>query len=80
MKSVGCLTYLYDCLLSFDLKYLAFSHSAISESDINDLCILGEFDIVEDDEWAFYVKDGSVIDSGCDFVFCGNAHFLFLIL
>ena len=42
----GANTYLDDSLLSFDLEDLTFSDSSVSKSDINDLGILGELDVV----------------------------------
>lgn len=87
MRICLIITYLYDGLFSFDLKYLTFSYRAITKSDIDDLCVFRKFDIVEDDERTLNIKDSSIVDSRSDVVIGGDGtefvlktHFLFLIL
>jgi len=57
---------LYNSLLSLDLQNLALSLLAIAETNLNDLCIFGELDVVKDDKWTLNVHDGPVIHSGVD--------------
>ena len=88
-------TYLNNSLLSFDLKDLTLPDATVSEPNIYNLCVFWELDVVKNDKRSLYVKDGSVIDSRCDVVICGDSfemllqlsfihlidrHFLFLIL
>lgn len=68
MNVVWRVTYLDDGLFALDLKDLAFSLDSVSESDVDDLSVLGELDVVQHDKWAFDIKDSSVIDSWGDVV------------
>ena len=61
-------TYLDDGLLSLDLKDLSLTNCTISESNINDFGIFGEFDIIQDHEGSFDVQDCPVINSWRDIV------------
>jgi len=65
-------TYLDDGLLSLDLKDLTFPYDSVSETDVDDLCVLGELDVVENDERPFDVEDGPVVDSGGNVVVLGD--------
>lgn len=67
-----CITYLYNGLLSLDLEDLTLSHYSVSQSNIDNLGILGELDVLEDDEWSVDIEDSSVVDSGCDVVVSGG--------
>lgn len=82
-------TYLDDSLLSLDLNDLSFSHDTVAESNVDNLGISWELDVVEDDQRPLNIKDCSVINSWSDVVVGGNrfnvvldadTHFLFLIL
>lgn len=59
-------TYLYDGLLALDLEDLAFALGAVTEADVDDLCVLRELDVVKNDERALDVQDGSVVNAGSD--------------
>jgi len=59
---------LHDGLLTFDLEHLAFALSPVAQSDIHDLSILREFDVIQHDERALDVEDGAVVDSRGDFI------------
>ena len=72
MSKYRGLTYLYDGLLALDFEDLTLSHGAISEADIDDLCVFWELDVVEHDQWAFDIEDRSVVDSRCDIVVGGD--------
>lgn len=61
-------TYLHDGLLTFDLEHLAFALSPVAQSDIHDLSILREFDVIQHDERALDVEDGAVVNSRGDFI------------
>jgi len=61
-------TYLDDGTLAGNFEDLAFSCLAVSELDVHDLGELGEFDIVEDDEWTFDIEHCPVINTGRDIV------------
>lgn len=78
INSCAALKNLDDGLLSFDLKYLALSLGAVSETNIYYFCILWEFDIVEDDQWADYIKDSSVVNTWGDIVVCGDSCYMLL--
>lgn len=80
--------YLYDGLLSLDLEDLALSDGAVSQSNVYDLCVLWEFNIVEDNQrsndilncsvinsWGNVVVSGDCFEVG--FVECSNAHISF---
>ena len=61
-------TYLYDSLLSLDLKNLTLSDDTVSESNIDNLCILGELDVIQDDQWTLDIEHRSVVDTWRDVV------------
>ena len=46
-------TYLYDSLFTLDLKNLSLSYYSISQSNIDNLSIFGELNVIEDDKWSF---------------------------
>lgn len=57
----GTFENLYDGFLSCDFEHLTLSGLSISELDVDDLGIFGEFDIVEDDEGTFDIEDSTVV-------------------
>lgn len=63
---VGLCTYLYDGLLAFNLENLTLSHGAITEADVDDLCVLRELNIVKNDEGTLYIEDGTVVNTRSD--------------
>jgi len=65
-------TYLYNGLFSLDLQNLSFSHNSISQSDIDNLGVLGELDVLEDDEGSIDIEDSSVVDSRSNVVVSGR--------
>lgn len=52
---------------------MTFSDGAVSETDVDDFGILGEFNIIENDERAVDFDDGSVVDSGGDIIVSGDS-------
>lgn len=74
----GTLENLYNSLLALDLQHLSLSHYSISQSNIDNLGILGELDVLEDDEGSVDILDGSVVDSGSDVVVSGGGQEVFL--
>ena len=67
-----CFTYLNDGLFTLDFKDLTLSLGAIAESDLDNLCVLGELNIVEDNKWTFDVDNSTVIHSWINDVVSDN--------
>lgn len=63
--------YLDNSSLARDFKDLSLSDGSVAEAYIDDFGKLGEFDIVEDDQWPIYLHHGSVVDPGRDVVVTG---------
>lgn len=61
-------TYLDDGAFTSDLKNLTFSGLAISKLDIDNFGVLGELDVVEDNQGTLYVKDCAVVHTGSNVV------------
>jgi hypothetical protein len=45
---------------------LSLADCAVAEADVDDLCELGEFDVVEDDQRTIDFDNGAVVDTGGD--------------
>jgi len=57
-----------DSTLAANFEDLTFSELTVAETDIDNFGIFGELNIVEDNERALYVEDGTVVDAGSDVV------------
>jgi len=55
-----------------NLEDLTLSQGAIAKTDVHNLGVFGELDIVENDKGAVNVFDGTVIDTGSDVVVAGG--------
>jgi len=75
-NSLSFSTYLYDGLFTLDLEHLSLSHNSISQSDIDNLSILGELDVLKDDEWSIDILHSSVIDSRGNIVVPSGGHYI----
>ena len=72
MRKPGERTYLHNSALVVDFEDLTLSNLSISETDIDNLCVFWELDVVKNNKWSFDIKDSSVIDSWCDVVIGGD--------
>jgi hypothetical protein len=69
----GSFENLYDGSFASNFEDLAFSDGAITETYIDNFCVLGEFDIIENDKRTIDFDDSSVVDSGSDIVVSSNS-------
>jgi hypothetical protein len=64
--------YLHNGTLASNLKYLPLADTSITETDIDDLSVLWELDVVEDNQRSVDLYDCAVVDARCNVVVAGS--------
>jgi hypothetical protein len=68
VRKPGGRTYLHNSALVVDFEDLTLSQGAVAKTDVHNLGVFGELDVVENDEGTVHITDGTVVHTGSDVV------------